>query len=38
MAIKYEKPFHILIERKITNAQLARKTGVSTKYNYSFEM
>ncbi len=29
MAVKYDKLFHLLIDRKITNAQLAEKAGVS---------
>ena len=29
MAVKYDKLFHLLIDRKITNAQLAQKAGVS---------
>lgn len=29
MAVKYEKLFHLLIERKITKSQLARKAGIS---------
>ena len=29
MAVKYGKLFHLLIDRKITNAQLAQKAGVS---------
>ena len=29
MAVKYDKLFHLLIDRKITNAQLAHKAGVS---------
>ena len=29
MAIKYDKLFHLLIDKKITNAQLAEKAGVS---------
>ena len=29
MAIKYDKLFHLLIDKKITNAQLAEKPGVS---------
>lgn len=29
MAVKYDKLFHLLIDRKITNAQLAKKAGVS---------
>ncbi len=29
MAVKYDRLFHLLIDRKITNAQLAKKTGVS---------
>ena len=29
MAICYDKLFHLLIDRKITNAQLAQKAGVS---------
>lgn len=29
MAIKYDRLFHLLIDRKITNAQLAKKAGVS---------
>lgn len=28
-AVKYDKLFHLLIDRKITNAQLAEKAGVS---------
>ena len=28
MAVKYDKLFHLLIDRKITNAQLAEKAGV----------
>lgn len=29
MAVKYDKLFHMLIDKKISNAQLARKAGVS---------
>jgi len=29
VAVKYDKLFHLLIDRKITNAQLAEKAGVS---------
>ena len=29
MAVKYDRLFHLLIDRKITNAQLAEKDGVS---------
>ena len=29
MSVKYDKLFHLLIDRKITNAQLAEKAGVS---------
>ena len=29
MAVKYDKLFHLLIDRKITNAQLSEKAGVS---------
>ena len=29
MAVKYDRLFHLLIGRKITNAQLAKKAGVS---------
>nr|WP_297884300.1 helix-turn-helix transcriptional regulator [uncultured Blautia sp.] len=29
MAVKYDKLFHLLIDKKITNAQLAKKAGVS---------
>lgn len=29
MAVKYDRLFHFLIDRKITNAQLAEKAGVS---------
>lgn len=29
MAVKYDKLFHLLIDKKITNAQLAEKAGVS---------
>lgn len=29
MAVKYDKLFHLLIDRKITNTQLAQKAGVS---------
>lgn len=29
MAVKYNRLFHLLIDRKITNAQLAKKAGVS---------
>ena len=29
MAVKYDKLFHLLIDRKITNAQLAEKAGVN---------
>lgn len=29
MAVKYDKLFHLLIDRKMTNAQLAQKAGVS---------
>lgn len=29
MAVKYDKLFHMLIDKKITNAQLAEKAGVS---------
>ena len=29
MAVKYDKLFHLLIDRKITNVQLAQKAGVS---------
>ena len=29
MAVKYDKLFHLLIDREITNAQLAQKAGVS---------
>lgn len=29
MAVKYDRLFHLLIERKITNAQLAEKAGIS---------
>ena len=29
MAVKYDKLFHLLIDRKITNAQLVQKAGVS---------
>ena len=33
MAVKYDKLFHLLIDRKITNAQLAQKAGVSANIN-----
>ena len=33
MAVKHNKLFHLLIDRKITNAQLAQKTGVSANIN-----
>lgn len=29
MAVRYDRLFHLLIDRKITNAQLAKKAGVS---------
>lgn len=29
MAVKYDRLFHLFIDRKITNAQLAQKAGVS---------
>lgn len=29
MAVKYDRLFHLLIDRNITNAQLAKKAGVS---------
>lgn len=29
MAVKYDKLFHLLIDQKITNAQLAQKAGIS---------
>lgn len=29
MAVKYDRLFHLLIDRKITNAQLADQAGVS---------
>ena len=29
MAVKYDKLFHLLIDQKITNAQLAQKANVS---------
>lgn len=29
MAVRYDKLFHLLIDRKMTNAQLAEKAGVS---------
>ena len=29
MAVKYDRLFHLLIDRKITNAQLAQKVGIS---------
>ncbi len=29
VAVKYDKLFHLLIDRKITNAQLAQRAGVS---------
>lgn len=29
MAVKYNKLFHMMIEQKMTNAELARKAGVS---------
>ncbi len=29
MAVKYNKLFHIMIEQKITNAQLAERAGIS---------
>lgn len=29
MAVKYNRLFHLLIDRKITNAQLAKKAGIS---------
>lgn len=29
MAVKYDRLFHLLIDRKITNAQLAEKASVS---------
>lgn len=29
MAVKYDKLFHLLIDKKITNAQLAEKASVS---------
>jgi DNA-binding Xre family transcriptional regulator len=29
MAVKYNKLFHMMIEQKISNAELARKAGVS---------
>lgn len=29
MAVKYDKLFHLLIDKKISNAQLAEKAGVS---------
>ena len=31
MAVKYDKLFHMLIDKKISNAQLAEKAGVSAK-------
>lgn len=29
MAVKYDRLFHMLIDKKMTNAQLAEKAGVS---------
>jgi len=29
MAVKYDRLFHLMIDRKITNAQLEEKAGVS---------
>ena len=29
MAVKYDRLFHLMIDRKIANAQLAEKAGVS---------
>lgn len=29
MTVRYDRLFHLLIDRKITNAQLAKKAGVS---------
>lgn len=29
MAVKYDKLFHMMIDKKISNAQLAEKAGVS---------
>lgn len=29
MAVKYDRLFHLLIDRKMTNAQLTEKAGVS---------
>lgn len=29
MAVRYDRLFHLLIDRKITNSQLAKKAGVS---------
>ena len=29
MAVKYDRLFHLLIDRKITNAQFAKKAGFS---------
>ena len=29
MAVKYDRLFHLMIDRKITHAQLAEKAGVS---------
>ncbi len=29
MAVKYDRLFHLMIDRKITNAQLAEKAGIS---------
>ena len=29
MAVKYDKLFHMLIDKKISNAQLAEKAGVT---------
>ena len=34
MAICYNRLFHMMIDKKITNAQLKEMTGVSRKYNY----
>ncbi len=32
MAVKYDKLFHMMIDKKISNAQLAEKAGVSANF------
>lgn len=37
MAICYDRLFHMMIDRKITNAQLKKYGRCKRKHNYSFE-